>query len=110
VKRLPRCLHCGGIMPINRNRFCSHFCEFEDKHDRRANKQRIDTFQALADAQSWLRIKNATIASFSDPCRRLVLFDKKQFSLGGTIFMSYRLNSAGYRLLARWKASMEVSV
>ena len=102
------CLHCGGAFQNHRQRFCSDFCEHEDKNDRRVNWQRVNSFEALAEAGTWLRINNFSLSSLDNPTRKVKLLDRSQFSVNDKTFISYRLTPAGYRLLERWKQSIQL--
>ena len=105
------CLHCGSPIQAKRHRvFCSIFCDTEHRKDNFANKQRIDSFQALAESGSWLAIESATLYLLANPERRIKLLEHRFFSLENMEFSSYRLTPAGHQLLAHWKSSMEVSV
>lgn len=108
---MKKCQHCGKRIRAKRFRiFCSIFCEKEHHADSLANHQRINSFQALADAGSWLAIDNITVYVLADPSRKVQLLEFRQFCLGNETLNSYRLTKAGHKLLNRWKSQLQVSV
>jgi hypothetical protein len=107
---LDYCQHCGALNPWGNNyRFCSLVCKHENKVDRAASEQRINSFQALAERGDWLPIDNVSLRSLSQYGRRVILLEKQKRQLRGNTIHLYRLTPAGYKLLERWKASMGVS-
>lgn len=104
---MAKCQHCGRRIKAKYRRvYCSGQCELERRCDSIFSQQRLNSFQVLADAGSWLAIENSSIYSLSNPSRRLQVLESKNLDNR----TCYRLTDAGYRLLNYWKSKFSQQI